>query len=304
MMRRESKVSLILSIIAIGLSLYAVLHNQSKGGSEQGSRAGTVSEVRESTTGNAFDHVMKTNTVRCGYLVYPPFIIKDEETGEISGIVHDVVEEIGKNASLKIEWPEEIFHDAMSSVLDSGRVDAFCVGVWASTARARSMTFSVPMFYNAVTAWGRVGETRFKNDIRSINDPSVTITAMDGAQEEIIARTDFPKAKLLSVPASAQFTDNFFNIVTKKADVSFFENSLVNEFVAKNPGTLEQVSPTPLRVFGATIVVKKGEEQLKEFFDQGIQELLYSGRIEKIIDKYQKYPGSFILPLMPYEMKK
>lgn len=253
---------------------------------------------------DAFERVMKTGTIRCGYLVYSPFIIKDLKTGALSGIIYDVMEEIGKNANLKIEWAEEIPHDSMASALESNRVDTFCVGVWASTSRARGMTFSVPMFYNAVTAWGRVGDNRFSKDLGLINDPEITITVMDGAQETFIARSDFPKAKVLSLPASAQYTDNFLNITTGKADVSFFENSLVNEYVSKNPGTLQQISPVPLRTFGSTLVVKNGEFKLKELLDQGVQELLYSGQMKKIVAKYEKYPGSFLLPTLPYEIKK
>jgi len=160
------------------------------------------------------------------------------------------------------------------------------------------------MFYNAITAWGRVGDKRFSKNINLINDPSVTITAMDGTAEQAIAQTDFPQAKILALPASAQYTDNFVNIATKKADVSFFENSLVNDYVAKNPGTLERVSNTPLRIFGSTLVVKKGEYELKELLDQGVMELIYSGQMKKIVDKYEKYPGSFLLPSMPYESLK
>ena len=253
---------------------------------------------------DAFDRVMKTGTIRCGYLVYSPFIIKDLKTGQLSGIIYDAMEEIGKNANLKIEWAEEIPHDSMASALESNRVDTFCVGVWASTSRARGMTFSVPMFYNAVTAWGRVGDDRFSKDLTLINDPKVTITAMDGAQEQSIAAADFPRAKILSVPASAQFTDNFLNITSGKADVSFFENSLVNEYLAKNPGKLKQISPIPLRTFGSTLVVKNGDFKLKELLDQGVQELLYSGQMKKIVAKYEKYPGSFLLPTLPYEIKK
>jgi ABC-type amino acid transport substrate-binding protein len=253
---------------------------------------------------DAFDRVMKTGTIRCGYLVYSPFIIKDLKTGVLSGIIYDAMEEIGKNASLKIEWAEEIPHDSMASALEASRIDVFCVGVWASTSRARGMTFSVPMFYNAVTAWGRVGDGRFSKDLGLINDPKVTITVMDGTQETFIAQSDFPKAKVLSLPAGAQYTDNFLNIASGKADVSFFENSLVNDYVAKNPGTLEQISPIPLRTFGSTLVVKNGEFKLKELLDQGVQELLYSGQMKKIIAKYEKYPGSFLLPTLPYEIKK
>lgn len=253
---------------------------------------------------DAFDRVIESGKIRCGYLVYPPFIIKDEKTGEVSGLVRDVVEYVAKNANLKVEWAEEVPYDSIGAALDANRVDMFCNGLWADTARSRAMTFTVPFLYNSVNVWGRVNDTRFSSDINLINDPKVTIASQDGTMQDIIARTDFPLAKRLSIPANAPFSDNFVNITTGKADVSFFENGMVSRYVDSNPGTLAQLSPVPLRVFGNTLVVKKGEFKLKELLDQGIHELIYSGQIKKIVDKYKTHEGIYILPSLPYEIQK
>jgi len=52
---------------------------------------------------SAFDRVMRTKTLRCGYTIYPPFFSKDPNTGEFSGLFHDFTEQIGKELGIKIE---------------------------------------------------------------------------------------------------------------------------------------------------------------------------------------------------------
>ena len=54
---------------------------------------------------------MKSGTLRCAYLLYTPFFMRDLKTGELSGVFHDVMEEIGKSTGLKVEWTTEVGYD-------------------------------------------------------------------------------------------------------------------------------------------------------------------------------------------------
>src|ERR1035441_7647986 len=62
-----------------------------------------------------YDRVVKTHTLRCAYTIYPPFIAKDTATGEISGLFHDLLEQMGKELGIKIVWAEEVGSDAIFS---------------------------------------------------------------------------------------------------------------------------------------------------------------------------------------------
>jgi ABC-type amino acid transport substrate-binding protein len=62
---------------------------------------------------SAFDRILRTQTIRCGYVVYPPSIIKDPNTGRLSGIFYDITEKMGERLNLKIEWTEEVVFPTM-----------------------------------------------------------------------------------------------------------------------------------------------------------------------------------------------
>ena len=42
---------------------------------------------------SAYERVLRTGVLRCGYIAYPPHLIVDPATGTISGISHDIIEE-------------------------------------------------------------------------------------------------------------------------------------------------------------------------------------------------------------------
>ncbi len=249
----------------------------------------------------AYEHILQTGTVRCAYIVYTPYFIRDPNTGKMSGIFYDIMEEIGKNAGLKIEWTEEVGYDNIFAGLDAKRFDVFAGGLWPSSARAKSGSFTTPAFYSIITAWARADENRFQN-LEGINDPATRITAIDGALEDIIARTDFPQAQKVSLPQMTPFGLNFQNIVDHKADITFAEPSVVNEFLKTHEGTLKQISPDkPLRIFGNSLVIGHGEDALKALMNEAMQEAVLSGAVDKILKKYEEKPGLFLRPIKPYQ---
>jgi len=253
---------------------------------------------------SAFDRVIRTQTIRCGYNQYAPYLVKDANTGEFSGIFYDIMEELGKNASLKIEWTEEVGYDGIFTGLADKRYDVLCSGIWPSTARSRVGTFTSPVFFSTIVSWAKPGEKRYKT-LADFNKPEVRLATIDGAQEDSIARTDFPLAQRISSSASTPFTDNFLKISSGKADIVFAEPSAAMAYAAANAGSLAPLlRDHPLRVFGNTLAVNKGETSLKELLDQGLLELLYSGRIETILKRHEKYPGSFLRVAKPYGEKQ
>lgn len=95
----------------------------------------------------AFERVMRTQTIRCGYAAAPPLFIIDPSTRALSGIGHDIIEAVGKALSLKIEWAEEVGWATFPVALASGRIDMFCTGAWPSAAlRVKSRKRSLFLF--------------------------------------------------------------------------------------------------------------------------------------------------------------
>lgn len=249
---------------------------------------------------STLDRILKTGEVRCSYLIYSPYFRIDPNTRQLSGIFHDLMEELGAKAQLKISWVEEVGYEAIFAGLDSGRHDVFAGGLWPNSSRAKAGSFTIPVFYSVIKAWGRGNETRFAG-LENINDPKVTIATIDGAMEDLIAKADYPKAHRESLPQLSPFTQNLLNITSRKADLTFAEPGIVREFLATNPGALKELAPDkPLRVFGNALVVRRGDHDLQEFLNVALQELLYSGVVDRILQRYEPGPGVFPRVTLPY----
>jgi ABC-type amino acid transport substrate-binding protein len=262
----------------------------------------TGSSLNMAPKESTYDRVMRTQTIRCGYLLWNPVLIKDPNTGQLSGIFYDYLEGLGKALHLKIEWTEEMGWGDFPAALRSGRIDAMCAGGWANSTRARVIDFVRPIFYQTMYAYARVDDKRFDNNLGAINDPSVTIITVEGATGSVVAAQDFPKAKNMQLPEMTSFADSFVSLVGGKGDVVITQSSTGIQYDAANPGKIRRIPATaPLRFFGTRIAIDAGQERFRRMLDFASDEMLASGEIEKIIEKYDNNPDSILRVALPYK---
>ncbi|MBI1309290.1 MAG: transporter substrate-binding domain-containing protein [Proteobacteria bacterium] len=251
---------------------------------------------------SAYERVMRTGVLRCGYIVWAPYITKDPKTGEISGIWHDFTEEIGKVLNLKIVWAEEVTYGDIAASMQSGRVDAFCGGLWAVGERIRVIDFARPITFQPILPYVRTADHRFDHDLSLINSPQVKVSTIDGEAGELVAQEDFPKAQLASLPQLSPASDMFNQVVTGKADVFFANPGSMSTFLANNPGKVRALDVKPLRIFPEAYAVAYGQGDLREMLDKASRALIYQGIVDKIVQKYET-PGAGFWRVAPDYIK-
>lgn len=253
--------------------------------------------AKEST----YERVMRTQTIRCGYIAWAPLLIKDPNSGQLSGVFYDYTEALGKALNLKIEWAEELGWGEFPTALDSGRIDALCSGGWANSARARVIDFVRPIIYQPMYAYARIDDKRFDNKLSAINDPAVTILTVEGATGGLVAAQDFPKAKNMELPQMTALSDLFVSLAAGKGDVVITNPATAAEYDTHNPGKIGRIpAPAPLRVFTTAIAIAGGQERFKRMLDIATEEVLGSGNIEKIITLYDNKSDAFLRVAPPY----
>jgi polar amino acid transport system substrate-binding protein len=262
-----------------------------------GSKPSITTAAKEST----YDRVMRTGTIRCGYAMWPPFIMKDPNSGKLSGFEYDYMQALGDALHLKIDWSEEVGWGDFPSALNAGRIDAFCAGAWPSATRAREIDFTRPIVYQPLYAYVRAGDPRFDNNSAAIDDPSVTAVTMDGEMSSLVAASDFLKAKTVQLPQLSNASELLLNVVTGKGDVTFTDSITESRFAANNPGKIRRVvTKMPLRVFGVPLAIARGQDAFAHMVNIATDEMLLSGKIEKILAPYDQPPGTFLHVAPPY----
>jgi len=267
---------------------------------------GVVKIASQQTSGaaiheSAYDRVLRTGVLRCGYAEYPPVVLmKDPATGKFSGMSADIINAVADKLNLKVEWTESLGWSNFIESLKSQRTDLFCVPVWRNAARGRYLIFSTPIFYSPVYAYVRKDDHRFDDSFAAVNDPSIRIATMDGEMTDMIANSRFPKAAKTSVPQLGQITDVLVNLSTGKADITFGEPSFVDDFIKSHPNEIRRAQDKPFEFFETSYAVDIHEALLRDMLDNALTELENNGVIDGIISKYNPDPKVFMRPASPY----
>ena len=237
----------------------------------------------------AFERVMRTGTLRCGYIISPPFLAVDPATGAKSGLAIDYVNAIGKELNLKIEWAEEVGWGVFAEGLKAGRYDALCYPLWEAGQRARVALFTTPLYDSDLSMLSRADDARFKDGLKSINKTDIIMATVEGDISQALHAQKFPLTKELALPAGTDSGQYFMNIVTRKADVGPVFKYEMEKFNENSPVKLKIIGNNePVQSFRTGLTVAQGEVNLKLMLDSAIHTLLRSGEAAAII---AKYPG-------------
>ncbi|MDB5478020.1 MAG: amino acid transporter substrate-binding protein family [Alphaproteobacteria bacterium] len=245
-----------------------------------------------------FDRVMKTKTINGGYFVYPPYITKDTNTGKFSGINYDIMEAVARNLGLKLNWSAELGLGDVATGLNTGKADVMCASLWPSPDRLATMTYTMPTFYDVNYAFVRADDKRFDGDLQKANQKEIKVAGVEGDVSADLAREKLPHAVPQFLPQTASIGETLLYLTTKKAEIVFVDEAIVNDFSKNNPNKLRKVEGIgPVRVFGEHITLPLGEYHLRDMLNVSLQQLVNDGVIQAITEKYSKeYHSRFIAP--------
>lgn len=255
------------------------------------------------TKETAYDRVMRTGVLRCGYLVWPPTLSRDVNTGKLSGIMVDYMEEMARRLQLKVEWAHEMNLTTFLQDLNNGKFDVECSGGWPNALRGKQATYTKPMFYFPLYAAVRADDHRFDNNYSAINNPEVRVVTWEGETSAMIRSLRFPQSQAVVVPSTLSPAEIMLNVVTGKADVTIQDYAALANFEKNNPGQLRQVAGPPLRVIPYDLTVPLGDFKLQQMLNVAADELAFDGVVNDILDKYETIPGTYLRIAPPYEVK-
>ena len=258
---------------------------------------------------SAYDRVMRTGTLRCGYGAWEPGVTKDPKTGQMKGLFVDMMNEVARLAKIRVEWTAEIDWGQISEALQAGKVDAFCAGMAGDAARAKQLAYSLPMSYWSFDVIVRADDARFPADrpltLADINKPEFSTAYTEGDVLETIKETELPAVRGAPLPPLGTPADNLMNVITRKTDFVVFPRVMIENYEKANgKGKLRLLKmKTPLRVYGNVIAIDIHERELLGFIDAGIGELINSSSYDRIMAPYEKdYPGAFLRPKSNYDL--
>ena len=249
----------------------------------------------------AFDRVMRTGTLRCGYAVATPWFFIDPNTGQKAGVDYDVTMAVAEKLNLKVEWTEETGWGVAEQGLASNHYDAVCGNVCIDANRTRAATFSDAFFSIPILAVVREDDHRFDAGLAGIDKPDVRIGVKSGHVFEYAAKERFPNAQRIYAADISDDTDFLLMLATNKVDIAFSGQSTIDIYNQKNPDRKVRSLSEPARFCHGAFMVPLGDQQLKESFDAAIMQMNTGGQLAKLMEKNVKLdPRYVLLPALPY----
>ncbi len=261
-------------------------------------KGGEAAQTKKET---AFERVMRTRSLSCSYAPLSPFLTIDPASGQIGGLMREVMEEVGRRLDIKVKWAEEVGYGQISTGFATGRYDAFCGVLYATPARGGAMTFSRPIYYNKVHPCVRENTTEYDHSVETLNAPDKTFIAYDGDISMRVAQTLFPKAKILALSENTPFGEAMQNILTKKADsLATCDQIIVNDLNKANPGFLKIADPDhPITTIQVALGLPLQDEALKNMIDLALFDMQADGTMTRLATRYvgaERMKDTIVIP--------
>jgi ABC-type amino acid transport substrate-binding protein len=257
----------------------------------------------------AYERVMRTNTLRCGYISWPPYVEKDIKTGKMSGMNVDFANKVAENLNIKIDWALEVTPGQQVEALKAGKIDVMCGAegpMYPNTVRF--LQYSIPFTYVPFFFYVRADDHRFDKDWRAMNDPSVRMVTIDGDFSGFVVGAQLPKATRHDMPQLGAPGQMMLDVAGSKADVLINDELSIADYMKNNPDKLKRLQTAePIAVAANTFSALRGPEgnDLIGLLNQTI-ELMRSYKMDRtILQPYiDKAPESFYYSAPPWKAQK
>ncbi|MFA6280047.1 MAG: transporter substrate-binding domain-containing protein [Bdellovibrionales bacterium] len=212
---------------------------------------------------SVLDRVEKTGNIRCGYWIYEPYISKDPNTGKMSGLTVDYLEQTAARVGKKIVWDIEVGFDQILPAINYNRIDMFCVPCSPNDDFRKQFDFA-----------GSFGKLPYylyvaKNStITKAQMQTARFAVMDGYLTSPKTLEYFPKSTITSLPQTSSLADLYNHLKYGKVDVLLNEHLSALNYMRNNPDVVRRYEDTP--VFTATMSFpnKKGDTRWGAFVQQ------------------------------------
>lgn len=229
------------------------------------------------------DKILREKKVKIGYIPSPPGTIKDPATGDVTGYYVEGVRYMFKTINVEPEFIETTWAN-FAAGLQSGQFDFSMAGTFATIQRAAAVEFTRPIHYLGYSAVAKKGDTRFKT-VTDLNQDGIKIAVVQGGAAQEYVRENFPKAQLVAL-ATGNLTAPFMEVASGRADIGIEDAWQARRFAAQQPGVTDLFADEPYNVLPICWAVKRGNQDVLNFLNVGIEFMLGTGRWERIAEKY------------------
>jgi ABC-type amino acid transport substrate-binding protein len=255
--QQDNKPIIVLAVIVTLVMLaFRFLHVAPPPAMPQPTKTSEAPAPAAPVTTSTLDRVEKSGVIRCGYWIYEPFISKDPNTGKISGLTVDYLEQTAARKGKKIDWVAEVPFDQIKPAIDYGRIDSFCVPCSPNEDFKKAFDFAGSFGKMPYYLYVPQNSTLTHEQMQTAH-----FAFVDGYLAGPKTIEFFPKAKHMSLPQMTSPADLYNQLRYGKADVVLNEHVSAMDYMKANPNIIRRYNDTPIFTVSMSFPVKKGDQR-------------------------------------------
>lgn len=254
-------------------------------------RFGDNSTANKEVVPKTLEKIIKTKTIRVGYVNFPPIVFKDVKTGEVKGHFVLSIEEIAKQMGVKCQY-EEATWSTFAAGLQNKQFDISIAPTFGTIPRALQVTFSRPLMYVGNSAIVRKGETRF-HSLGDIDKKEIIVAVTQGEAGHEYAQTNIKNAKIVVMSQSDQ-TLAFSQVLAGRADIALGDAYVTAKFAAEHPDeAVDLFAQNPYNLTAVCWAVRPDDVEFLNFINNAIEVLESTG---KLLEYERQYDAHWLHP--------
>lgn len=236
---------------------------------------------------DTLEKIKKTGSFSACYVPFATSIIKDPETGKLSGHSVDAVEYIANQINAKVDFVESTWGNIVADVA-TGKCD-MSLYYFNLIPRSYALAFTEPLNFEGSTALVRTGDTRFSNvkDVMEFDKPEYTVVVANGEAGHLFVKDNFKNAKIEVVDVEAGDTLGFLAAVsTKRADVGIVSDSGGSDYAKDHPEILNLFAKSPFSLNPVGYAVRQDDLKFLNFLNNSLSMMETKGITRQFEKKY------------------
>lgn len=248
------------------------------------------------TAAAVYERVVGTGILHCGYHAQPPYFTPDENHLKPTGLVPDLLAEIGSYLNIGIALTPEQPGRQETAINDS-LVDAYCLSTPESAVALRTLDFGKPLFYVPLYFYSAVKSGPYT---AAINSPKTRIALAYGTMgTRLIARRYGLAKRLMTTPEDGP-QGAYLAVAEGRADVVLADQAGIAVFNAAHAHMpLQKNAKDVVYMQPVYIATAKGDQSMRAMLDDAILNLSIQGTLGAYVKKYDSCGTLILLPAPP-----
>lgn len=227
--------------------------------------------------------IKKNGVIRVCQAAYPPYNVKNPQSGDWEGLNVDIVKQIAAFLSVKIENVDSSFATLIPSLLTK-KCDVSAAATYVTPARAEQVLFSTPYASDTKVAFVPINSP--VHTYAELDQPNITIVTRSGTAEEAFAKRFFKQAKIKLTTSDATQA-HLLDVAAGRSDAAFAGRTGGIMFLKQNPNIkLRLIEDKQLDPSRFALMIPAGEYQLQQYLNVSLAALKDSGKLDELINHW------------------